>query len=324
MSKNKVIRTPILAVAAVILSTVFTGCANDSNKPNSNFNGVTIGVISYSWRSMPSAPQDIINYCVQAGIYSIELMGNVVEANAGAPGEIKQPRNFEELPEEEKAAIMDQREESLKKLAEWRLSNAPAEKYKELRTMFDEAGIKIHTVKFAPAKWSDDEVDYAFDSAKILGAKGITNEIGHEAAKRLGPFAEKHDMYAVFHNHGQPGDPDFNFEEFLAYSPNNMLNLDVGHYFGATGKHPNDLIEKLHDRIYSIHMKDKTGKDADPADTNMPWGEGDTPLEDILKLIQKNKWDIKCDVELEYQITEGSDAIQETTRCVEYCKNILI
>ncbi len=137
-------------------------------------------------------------------------------------------------------------------------------------------------------------------------------------------IAEKHGMYAIFHNHGQPGDSTFNFEDFLAYSPANMLNFDVGHYFGATGKHPNALIKKLHDRIFSIHMKDKTAKDADPADTNMPWGEGDTPLEDILKLIQEKGWDIHCDIELEYQIPEGSDAVIETGICVEYCKNILL
>ena len=103
-----------------------------------------------------------------------------------------------------------------------------------------------------------------------------------------------------------------------------MLNFDVGHYFGATGKHPNELIEKLHERIYSIHLKDKTGKEAVPPNTNAPWGEGDTPLSDILKLIQNNRWNIHCDIELEYEVPEDSDAVQETAKCVEYCKGILL
>ena len=71
-------------------------------------------------------------------------------------------------------------------------------------------------------------------------------------------------------------------------------------------------------------MKDKTARDADPADTNMPWGKGDTPLEDMLKLIQEKGWDIHCDIELEYQIPEDSDAVIETGLCLEYCKNILL
>jgi len=324
MTTKSIAKLMSLLLTALFFLTIFTGCANQSDKLDSNFKGVQIGAITYSWRSMPSTPQDIISYCKQAGISSIELMGNVVEEYAGAPGEPQRPRNFRELSDEEKEAFMQKREEAQKKISEWRLSETPAAKYKELKKMFDEAGVKIHIVKFAPGNWSDEEIDYAFESAKILGAKGVSNEIGHEACKRLGPFAEKHGMYAVFHNHGQPGDPDFNFEEYLAYSPANMLNFDVGHYFGATGKHPNELIEKLHDRIFSIHLKDKTAKDADPADTNMPWGEGDTPLEDILKLIQKNKWDIYCDIELEYPVPEGSDAVIETTKCVEYCKNILL
>jgi len=315
---------PGITTLAVILSMLITGCNPKTDKVDSNINGVQIGVITYSWRSMPSSPQDIISYCLQNGISSIELMGNVVEEYAGAPVMSKRPKNFRDLSKEEQEATELELKVAMKELSDWRLSNIPAEKYAELRKMFDDAGIQIHIVKFAPARWSDAEIDYAFESAKILGASGVCNEIGHDACKRLGPIAEKHGMYAIFHNHGQPGDPSFNFEEFLDYSPANMLNLDVGHYFGATGKHPNAIIEKLHERIFSIHLKDKTAMDADPADTNKPWGEGDTPLADILKLIQKNSWDIHCDIELEYPIPEGSNALIETGKCVEYCKTILL
>jgi sugar phosphate isomerase/epimerase len=284
---------------------------------------VQIGVITYSWRSMPSTPQDIISYCEQTGISSIELMGNVAEEYAGAPKGLAWPQNFREMSDEEKEAFFQKREEVNRQISEWRTTSASAGKYAELKQMFDDAGIAIHIVKFSPADWTDEEVDYAFESARILGASGVSNEIGHEACQRLGTFAEKHDMYAIFHNHGQPRDTAFHFEDFLAYSPNNMLNLDVGHYFGASGLHPNGIIEQLHDRIFSIHLKDKTAKDADPADTNMPWGEGDTPLEDILKLIRDKGYGIHCDIELEYQVPEGSDAVQETAKCVEYCRDIL-
>lgn len=314
-----------LIMAAMVLTSMMTGCSGSGTKTEakSEYQGVQIGVITYSWRSMPSTPADIINYCKQTGITSLELMGNIAEDYAGAPAGPAWPENWKEMTDEEKADFQKKREEHGKMMSEWRINEASPEKYKELKAMFDEAGIDIHIVKFSPANWSDAEIDYAFESAKILGAKGVTNEIGHEAAKRLGPFAEKHDMYAVFHNHGQPGDTTFNFEDYLAYSPNNMLNLDVGHYFGATGKHPNEIIEKLHDQIYSIHLKDKTGKDADPADTNTPWGEGDTPLNDILNLIQDNQWDIYCDIELEYEIPEDSDAVVETGKCVDYAKKLL-
>jgi sugar phosphate isomerase/epimerase len=311
-----------LLLAVVNLS--FSSCSPGSKGPDSNFNGVQIGVITYSWRSMASTPQDIINYCIETGISSIELMGNVVEEYAGAPEGVRWPKNFKEMSDEEKDAFFKERDEANENISQWRSSQASAEKYKELRTMFDDAGINIHIVKFSPANWSDEDIDYAFESAKILGAQGVSNEIGHEAAERLGPFGEKHGMYVVLHNHGQPGDPDFNFQDFLNYSPSIMLNLDVGHYFGATGNHPNGIIEQLHERIFSIHLKDKTAKTADPADTNIPWGEGDTPLGDILKLVQDKGYDIYCDIELEYPIPEGSDAVKETAKCVEFCRNILL
>jgi sugar phosphate isomerase/epimerase len=306
----------IVLIAALAIYSIMPGC-------QLKYKGVQIGAITYSWRSMPSSTEDIIKYCKEADITDIELMGGVVEAYAGGPVDPRFPGNFQEMTEEQRQEFDEKREEYNRLASEWRKSTPTADKYRELRKMFDDAGIHIHIVKFAPADWSNEEIDYAFESAKILGAKGVSNELGHEACERLGKFAEKHNMVAVFHNHGQPGDLDFNFEEYLAYSPNIMLNFDAGHYSGATGKNPCEIIEKLHDRIFSIHLKDKTAKNADPPDTNMPWGEGDTPLGEILNLIQDNQWDIYCDVELEYPIPEGSDAAKETAKCVAYARSLL-
>jgi sugar phosphate isomerase/epimerase len=320
-SRRKFLSTTALATAGLAFAPhVF---AATKGKPNSKFGGVQIGAITYSWRSMPSTAEDILKYCVEAGISSIELMGNVAEDYAGIPAGAPRLQRGVEMSDAEKAEFQKKVDAANKAQRDWRLS-VSMDKYKALRKMYNKAGVEIHIVKFAPANWSDEEIDYAFEAAKVMGAGGITNEIGEEACQRLGKFAEKHDMYAIFHNHGQPGEPGFSFDKFLAYSPKNMLNFDCGHYFGATGKHPNELIERLHDRIYSIHLKDKTGKNANPANTNMPWGEGDTPVADILKLVQKNKWPIYFDIELEYNVPENSNAQKEVIKCVEFCKEILV
>lgn len=320
-SRRRFIGTTAATAAALTCSPVIYGRELLSgSKPDSRFRGVQIGAITYSWRSMPSTAEDILNYCLESGISSLELMGNVAEEFAGIPP--APPRPGREASDEAKAAYQQKAEEAREKQRQWR-QEVSMGKYRELRKMFNRNGVQIHIVKFSPAGWAGAEIDYAFNAAKTLGAKGVSNEIGHEACKQLGKFAEKHNMYAIFHNHGQPGNPDFSFDEFLAYSSMNMLNLDVGHYFGATGKHPNELIERLRHRIFSIHLKDKTGKNATPPDTNRPWGEGDTPLADILKLIRDKKWPIYCDIELEYAIPEGSDAQKEIIKCVDYCRNIL-
>lgn len=279
---------------------------------------VKIGAISYSWRSMSWDAMDILAFCKQSGIQSIELMGSVAETYAGMPPSPPRLRRGTPISEDERKNYRKNVAIAQEKQRVWRLQ-APMSKFTELRKLYNDAGVNIHIVKFAPARWTDEEIDYAFEAAKLLGAKGITNEIGIQAAERLGKFAEKHGLYAIYHNHMQPGEPGFNFDDFLALSPMNMLNFDVGHYVGATGKHPNEIIEKYHDRIISLHIKDKTAKGTEPENTNMPWGKGDTPIVDILQLIRDNNWPIHCDIELEYDIPETSDAVKETTECYKYC-----
>ena len=276
----------------------------EAQKPNSKFGGVQIGTITYSYRDMPGKSlEDILDYTVRSGISSVELMGGAVEEYAGIP--------------------RGRGREGAAAVREWR-KTVSMDKFKEVKKMFNSKGVKIHILKLGEANWSDEEIDYAFKVCKVLGAKGISLEVSESSAKKLAPFADKHKLYVIMHNHGQPGDPNFSFDRLLDCGPRIMLNFDAGHYFGATGIHPNELISRLHKRIVSIHVKDKTAKTATPPDTNRPFGEGDTPVVDILQLIQKEKWPIHCDIELEYNVPQNSDAVKEVAKCVEYCKNALV
>ena len=268
-------------------------------KQNSKFGGVQIGTITYSYRSMPDRTlEGVLNCIVQSGINSVELMGGAVEQYAGIP--------------EDKTEVR-----------QWRAS-VSMEKFKEIKKMFDDEGVNIHILKLGNPGWSDEEIDYAFEVCKILGAKGISMEISEEAAKRMAPFADKHQLYVIFHNHRQPADPDFSFDRVLELGQRLMLNFDAGHYYGATGLNPCDLIKRLNHRIFSIHLKDMTGPLDDPKDFNQPFGEGKTPVVEILQLIQKEKWHIYCDIELEYDIPEGSDAVKEVIKCADFCRKALV
>ena len=269
-------------------------------KPNSKFGGVQVGAITYSYRTMPDQTvEGMLNYILQSGINSVELLGAAVERYAGVP------EDRDDVPQ-------------------WRAS-VSMDKFKEIKKMYNGKGVKIHLVNFGySSSLTDEEIDYFFKVCKTLGAKGIVAEISDETGKRLAPFADKHKLYVVFHNHGQPGNPDFSFDRALAFGPRLMLNLDVGHYYGATGLNPCDLIKRLNKRIFSLHLKDKTGPNDDPKDTNKPFGEGKTPLIEILQLLQKEKWPIYCDIELEYSIPQGSDDVKEVVKCVEYCRKALV
>jgi sugar phosphate isomerase/epimerase len=116
----------------------------------------------------------------------------------------------------------------------------------------------------------------------------------------------------------------FSYDPFLAVSPAVMMNFDCGHFFGSTGIHPNTMIEKYHDRIFSIHIKDKTGPKTDPANMNQVWGQGEVPIADVLLLLKSKKWPIPVHIELEYDVKPWSNAVKETKTCVQYARQILI
>ena len=72
-----------------------------------------------------------------------------------------------------------------------------------------------------------------------------------------------------------------------------------------------------------IHVKDKTGQKSNTPGENRPFGQGETPIADVLLLIKKKKWPIDVFVEMEYKIPDGSDACKEVIKSIEYMINIL-
>lgn len=321
ISRRKFLGT---AAAATLLTTVpfniSYAASPKGKKPNSKVGGVQLGVTTYSYGSMPHKVDDVIEYLLFAGVNSIELR-NVAEEDLGIP-QIQRPRSTTQLTEEQRAEMKKASEAIREDQKKWRLA-LPMERYVEMRKKFNKAGIEVYIAKFAPSAWSDEEIDYAYRAAKVLGSIGITDEMTDANCQRLGKFAEKHNSLAMFHTHGQVADPGFSFDKYLGYSPANMLNLDAGHYYGATGLHPNDVIIKYHDRMRSIHIKDKTGPKHATPNANMQFGQGETPIADLLLLLKKEKWPIRVDVELEYRIPEGTDAAKEVKKCIDYMRNIL-
>ena len=302
--------------------------------PNSKINGVQIGCITYSFRSMPGSAEQLLQYCKDAGISAIELMGDPAEAFAGSPVGLMPPMNFRPPAANEPAKPRMSGEEFMKAMEErnakaraWR-ETASMDKFVELRKMFNEAGITIYAFKPDAAlgeKSTDAEIDYAMRAAKALGASSVNVELPTNMAhsKRLGEFGLKHKVYVGYHAHTQATDTAW--DTALSQSPYNAINLDCGHYIAAGGANTKEtllaFIETKHDRITSMHIKDRKSKTN--GTTNMPWGQGDTPLKEILTLLKTKKYKIPATIELEYDIPAGSDAVQETKKCFEFAKAIL-
>jgi sugar phosphate isomerase/epimerase len=160
--------------------------------------------------------------------------------------------------------------------------------------------------------------------AEALGATHTTLELltNDEQLKRVGDFAMKKKIYAAYHTHAQGNMTAF--DRAFALSKGNQANVDFGHWVAAgnVGGTPMQFLEKHHDRIGSFHLKDRTTPQH--CALNLAWGTGETPIKEILQLVKTNKWKIPASIELEYEIPEGSDAVKETRKCLEYCRTALI
>jgi len=281
-----------LALAAVPLSLRAIG--------SSTINGVQIGAITYSFRSI-SDPRAIIKAMAQIGLTEAELMSNHAEALAGAPTAQRGGAGQEELKK-------------------WRAS-VSMDKFKVVAKEFEAAGIEVRLLCYNMARnILDDEIEYAFSMAKALGVKAISTSTQLSVAKRVAPFADKHKLPVAFHGHSNVTDSDEfakpeSFAAAMSYSKYHGVNLDIGH-FTAANYDAVAYINEHHDRITNLHLKDRKKNQG----ANLPWGQGETPIKEVLRLLRQKKWRIPANIEYEYQ---GQDAVEEVAKCYQFCKDAL-
>jgi sugar phosphate isomerase/epimerase len=278
---------------------------------DSTVKGVRLGTITYSFRDFPRAPgkdnvDAIITALVECGIGEIELFSpNVEPGRAGGFGRGSSP-------EAAKA-----REE----LRQWRLSTPP-EYFQAIRKKFDDAGISIYayTMNYRD-DFTDAEIDKTFEQARALGVNLIASSTQVSMARRLLGFAEKHNTYLAFHGHAEYDKPDEfstpeTFQKALDISKYAKVNLDIGH-FTAANQDAVAYIEKHHDRISHLHVKDRKRNKGD----NVEWGRGDTPIKEVLALLRDKRYPIPAFIEYEYKGTGTS--VEEVKKCLAYMRNAL-
>src|SRR5581483_1441822 len=131
---------------------------------DSTIAGVMIGAQSYSFREKPL--DGVIQAMREIGLGECELFSPHVE-----------PKGV-----------------SREDLRKWRL-NAPLEEMRAVRKKFDDAGINLYAFNLSfNDSFTDQEIDRGFDLAKALGVGVITASSTLTAARRIAPFAEKHNM----------------------------------------------------------------------------------------------------------------------------------
>ncbi len=262
-------------------------------KINSVVRGVRIGAQSYSFRDRP------LPACLDAyrtvGLGECELWQGHIE-----------PQNVK-------------REE----LRQWRLT-VPLSRFRNSRDQFDRAGVLLYAYNYSFRKdMTEPELERGFEMARALGVGYITASANVSVAARVDAYAQKYRIMVGFHGHDETDKPDeFSTAETFARAMNGAsryigVNLDIGH-FTAAGGDAVGYIRQHHERIVTLHIKDRKKNHGD----NMPFGQGDTPIVPVLRLLRDQSWKIPANIEYEYG-KQGMDTIAEVKKCYTYCREAL-
>ncbi len=313
-TRRQFTKIALAAIPAVGAISTFASRASaaGAGKVNSKVNGVQIGLnVPYSFGGRVMNGDEILANCLQVGVNGLELRTQAVELFLGAPAAI--------LASGRGAA------NNATALRDWR-AKADPKRAVEFRKKYEDAGMKIEILKLDNTySLADAELDYVFTLAKSLGARAISTEIAaidDEAKrnvdhKRLAGFADRHEVYVGIHGH-EKVTPD-HWEAAISLSKYMGINLDLGHFIAGNNYSPIDYLKKRHDRITHIHVKDRK-KNMGP---NVPFGEGDTPVVEALRLMRDNKWTFQATIEFEYPVPAGSDRMAEITKSVKFCRDAL-
>jgi sugar phosphate isomerase/epimerase len=274
-------------------------------RPNSKIGGVQIGLnVPYSFGNNNMPGDETLDRVLQIGISGVELRSQPVEAAMGwvAPPSAPGPAGAQAVAGALRA---------------WRRT-ADLAKARAFRTQWENAGVLIEVLKFDGIYAFDEaELDYAFTLAKTLGARAISCEIDATGTKRIGQFADKHQLMVGYHGHAAT--TPAHWEAAFAEAKFNGANLDIGHFVAGNNVSPVAFLTQYHDRITHIHVKDRRMHEG----PNVPFGQGDTPIAEVLRLLRDQKWNIQATIEFEYPVPEGSTRMAEITKAFGYCAGVL-
>jgi sugar phosphate isomerase/epimerase len=260
-------------------------------KIDSTVNGVKIGAQTYSFRDR--SLEEAIEAMKQIGLGCAELFSG----HAGP---------YWTSPREE--------------VRTYRLT-VSMDKFRQVRRQFDNAGIELFAYSYdMKDDFTDEEIARGFEMAKALGVTRMTSSSNTSTVARIYPHAAKAGITVGMHNHSRIAPNEFarpeDFEQAMrGRTPYIGVNFDIGHFWAANFD-PVSFIEKHHEHILSIHLKDRKKNDG----PNMPFGQGGTPVREVLRLLKANKYPIPAMIEYEYK---GEDTVTEVRRCFDYCKNAL-
>jgi sugar phosphate isomerase/epimerase len=202
----------------------------------------------------------------------------------------------------------------------------PLSYYPTLRKKFDDAGINLYAYACnVHANFTDEMIENVFQATQAMGLKLLTTSTKVSMVPRIDQYAQKYKIRVGYHNHDHSSDPDDfataeSFERALkGASRYAQINLDIGH-FTAANQDPVAFLRKHHAKVVTLHLKDRK-RDHGP---NVPFGLGDTPIVEVLRLLRDNHWKFPANIEYEYgKYAPGLDTFAEVKKSYEYCRKAL-
>jgi len=293
--------------------------AADAPGAVSRWAGVQVGLnVPYSFGAGNNmSAEEVLKRSLEVGAGAFELRAQPVEHFLGSPT-VRAAAEAAKAPNAAGARPAPPTAEQKAAIRSWRLS-APSSKVKDFRQLYEKAGVAIDILKVDDLyAMSDEEVDFFFQMARDLGARAVSAELPETRGdtKRIGAFADKHKIFMAYHHHAQPAAAIY--EAAFAEARYNGANVDIGHWTATQNESPLPFITKHHDRIPHIHVKDR--RLGTNGGENTPFGQGDTPIRQILQAIRDNKWNIRPIIEFEYKVPEGSTRVAEIKKSLDYCR----
>ena len=206
-------------------------------------------------------------------------------------------------------------------LREWRVKT-PMSYYEGIRKEFNNQGVIVFAYWTGINEtYTDAEIHATFEAAKTLGCRGVTGSQGLAMSAKLIPYMKEHGIFMGLHNHDNLSDPDAlsneaSFEKGFALSPDFRATLDLRHFTAGNGDSVG-FLERHHDRVSSVHVGDRRRNNG----RSTPFGEGDAPIIEVLRLIRDNKWPIVALLEFEHGTLRKE--VDEVQLMFDYCKRAL-
>ena len=310
---------PALAASAAL--------AQASRRFSNRIQGVRIGAITYSYRSLkdPSAPYSAAEVDRLVDRLVAAFQEDEIDCAEFWIGMIEPPRPGGPHPNPSDPAARIGREA----LRQWR-KERPLEIFRRARRKFEDAGVEIYSAMYNfDDACTDDELDCAFDMANALGTSRITANCTVKSIRRVAPFADKHRTIVAAHGEIMPGDPELdgmvfadNLAAALNLSPYIWTAPDIGH-MTRYGQDVVKFVRDCHLRISTLHLKE--GLKNHPEfhnDHNTPeWGQGNVPFRELLQLVKNERYPFPAMIEYEY--AGKGTAVQEVRRCLDFCRAML-